>query len=170
MRQWPPSSSAHSLTVSWWRPIPAAVHDLLASLWAADRAAYVVGGSLRDVLVGRQPADWDLASDARPEELVDLLPGAVYENSFGTVAVRRDDAVFEITTFRSDHDYADFRRPHRVEFGDTIELDFETDEGKCTVRTQIRFDDGSYFDADVDYCKANLLEIHTDTLVWKAAE
>lgn len=58
----------------------------------------------------------------------------------------------------------------RIEAGDQVELDFETDEGKCTVRTQIRFDDGSYFDADVDYCKANLLEIYTDKLVWKAAE
>ncbi len=47
----------------------------------------------------------------------------MYENRFGTVGVRRDGELFEITTFRSDHDYADFRRPHRVEFGDTIELD-----------------------------------------------
>jgi hypothetical protein len=59
---------------------------------------------------------------------------------------------------------------NRIEPGDKVELDFETDEGKCTVRTQIRFVDGTYFDADVDYCKANLLEIYTDTLVWKAAE
>ena len=58
-----------------------------------------------------------------PERVVELFPGAVYENRFGTVAVRRDGEVFEITTFRTDHDYADFRRPHRVEFGDTIELD-----------------------------------------------
>ena len=58
---------------------------------------------------------------------------------------------------------------NRIEPGDDFELDFETDEGKCTVRTQIRFVDGTYFDADVDYCKANLLEIYTDTLVWKAA-
>ncbi|HML42007.1 MULTISPECIES: hypothetical protein [Hyphomicrobium] len=58
----------------------------------------------------------------------------------------------------------------RIEPGDKVTLDFETDEGKCTVRTQIRFIDGTYFDADVDYCKANLLEIFPDTLVWKAAE
>jgi putative nucleotidyltransferase with HDIG domain len=103
--------------------IPAAVHDLLETLWAAGHAAYVVGGSLRDVVLERRPADWDLASNARPDGLVDLFPGAIYENRFGTVAVRRDGEVFEITTFRSDHDYADFRRPHRVEFGDTIELD-----------------------------------------------
>ena len=103
--------------------IPAAVLDLLATLWAAGHAAYVVGGSLRDVLLGRRPADWDMASNAEPERVVELFPGAVYENRFGTVAVRRDGEVFEITTFRTDHDYADFRRPHRVEFGDTIELD-----------------------------------------------
>ena len=103
--------------------IPAAVHDLLGTLWAAGHAAYVVGGSLRDDLLERQPADWDLASDARPERLVELFPGSVYENRFGTVAVRRDGAVFEITTFRTDHDYADFRRPHRIEFGDSIEVD-----------------------------------------------
>jgi tRNA nucleotidyltransferase (CCA-adding enzyme) len=83
----------------------------------------VVGGSLRDVLLGRPPADWDLASDARPERLLAIFPDAAYENRFGTVAVRRSGETFEITTFRSDHDYADFRRPHRIEFGDTIELD-----------------------------------------------
>ena len=74
-------------------------------------------------MIGRLPADWDLASDAHPERIVELFPGAVYENRFGTVAVRRAGTVCEITTFRTDHDYADFRRPHHVEFGDSIELD-----------------------------------------------
>jgi tRNA nucleotidyltransferase (CCA-adding enzyme) len=103
--------------------IPEAVTDLLDILWSADHAAYVVGGSLRDLVIGRRPNDWDLATDALPERVIELFPGAVYENRFGTVAVRRDGEVFEITTFRTDHDYADFRRPHRVEFGDSIELD-----------------------------------------------
>jgi tRNA nucleotidyltransferase/poly(A) polymerase len=92
-------------------------------LWDAGQSAYVVGGSLRDAALGRPAADWDLASDARPDRLVEIFPGSVYENRFGTVGVRRDGEVFEITTFRTDHDYADFRRPHRVEFGDTIEVD-----------------------------------------------
>lgn len=83
----------------------------------------MVGGSLRDVALGRAAADWDLASDALPDRLVEMFPGSVYENRFGTVGVRRDGVVYDITTFRSDHDYADFRRPHRVEFGDSIELD-----------------------------------------------
>jgi tRNA nucleotidyltransferase (CCA-adding enzyme) len=83
----------------------------------------VVGGSLRDILLGRVPHDWDLATDARPEALQALFPGAVYQNTFGTVAIQRDGTWYEITTFRRDHDYADFRRPHRVEFGATIEED-----------------------------------------------
>ena len=103
--------------------IPAAVEDLLSTIQGAGHAAYVVGGSLRDVVLGRVPADWDLASEALPEEIVALFSDAVYENQFGTVAVRRDGEHFEITTFRTDHDYADFRRPHRVEFGDSIEAD-----------------------------------------------
>jgi len=83
----------------------------------------VVGGSLRDAVLGRPAADWDLASDARPDRLLEVFPGSVYENQFGTVGVRQDGETYEVTTFRSDHDYADFRRPHRIEFGETIELD-----------------------------------------------
>ena len=103
--------------------IPDEVGGLLTDLWHAGHAAYVVGGSLRDSLLGRPAADWDLATSARPPQILDVFSGAVYENKFGTVAVRRDDTIYEITTFRIDHDYADFRRPHRVEFGDSIELD-----------------------------------------------
>ena len=102
---------------------PETVRALLERLWSHGHAGYVVGGSLRDALLGREPADWDLATDARPDRLVALFPGAVYENRFGTVAVRRETEVFEVTTFRFEHDYADFRRPHRVEFGDEVEAD-----------------------------------------------
>ena len=106
--------------------IPGVVHDLLRTLWRAGHAAFVVGGSLRDTLLGRGAKDWDLATAALPERTVELFPGAIYENKFGTVAVRTGDAdvgEVEITTFRTDHDYADYRRPHRVEFGESIELD-----------------------------------------------
>ena len=103
--------------------VPARALAVLDHLHAAGHAAFIVGGSLRDALLGRIPADWDMATDARPDRLVALFPGAVYENRFGTVAVRRDEDVFEITTFRTEHEYADFRRPHRVEFGEEIETD-----------------------------------------------
>ncbi|HLX34288.1 MAG TPA: HD domain-containing protein [Candidatus Limnocylindrales bacterium] len=103
--------------------VPDSVRPLLERLWASGHAAYVVGGSVRDALLHRAAADWDLATDARPDRVLGLFPGAVYENQFGTVAVREGSATHEITTFRTDHEYADFRRPHRVEFGSSIELD-----------------------------------------------
>ncbi len=102
---------------------PAAVDDLLRSLWQAGHAAFVVGGAVRDVLAGRPTHDWDLATSALPEQTLAIFEDSVYENAFGTVAVRRAGAEFQITTFRSDHDYADFRRPHRVEFGTSLEAD-----------------------------------------------
>jgi putative nucleotidyltransferase with HDIG domain len=97
--------------------------DLLRTLWSNGHAAFVVGGSLRDVLLGRDPYDWDLTTDARPDRVQALFPGSVYENRFGTVAVRRDGIEYEITTFRSDHESADHRRPHHVEFGESLEDD-----------------------------------------------
>jgi putative nucleotidyltransferase with HDIG domain len=108
--------------------IPPAVLDLLATLWRAGHAAYVVGGALRDVLAGRlapgePPVDWDLATSALPEQTAGLFDDTAYENRFGTVVVRRGGREFQVTTFRSDHDYADFRRPHRVEFGTSLEAD-----------------------------------------------
>jgi tRNA nucleotidyltransferase (CCA-adding enzyme) len=78
---------------------------------------------VRDQVLGRRAADWDLATDARPDRVLALFPGAVYENRFGTVAIRDGATTHQVTTFRTDHEYADFRRPHRVEFGDDIRLD-----------------------------------------------
>ena len=102
---------------------PAGVVALMVRLWEHGHAAFVVGGSVRDRILERDPLDWDLATDARPDRLLAIFPGAVYENRFGTVSVREAGEQHEVTTFRTDHDYADFRRPHRVEFGDTVETD-----------------------------------------------
>jgi tRNA nucleotidyltransferase (CCA-adding enzyme) len=82
-----------------------------------------VGGALRDALLHRSTIDWDLATSALPGQTAVLFEDAAYENRFGTVAVRRGGREYQITTFRTDHDYADFRRPHRVEFGSSIDLD-----------------------------------------------
>ena len=103
--------------------IPAPVRDLLATLWQGGQAAYVVGGSLRDVLLGRDPADWDLTTDARPERLQALFPHSLYENRFGTVVVWNAGKQYEITAFRRDVSYSDFRHPDAVEFGESIEED-----------------------------------------------
>jgi putative nucleotidyltransferase with HDIG domain len=103
--------------------VPDSVRSVMDRLWSHGHAAYVVGGSVRDALLERSAKDWDLATDARPDRLLAVFPGAVYQNQFGTVAVREGEATHEVTTFRTDHDYADFRRPHRVEFGGDIRLD-----------------------------------------------
>lgn len=104
--------------------VPPAVVDAIDRLHEAGFAAYLVGGSVRDALLGRSAAgDWDLATSALPDEVVAVFPGAVYENRFGTVAVRYEGLDLEVTPFRTEHDYADFRRPHRVEFGTDLEPD-----------------------------------------------
>ena len=103
--------------------MPAGVEQLLSTLWAGGQAAYVVGGCLRDALLGRDPADWDLTTDARPERIQSLFPKSLYENRFGTVVVRHAHAQYEITAFRRDVSYTDHRHPDSVEFGDSIEAD-----------------------------------------------
>ncbi|HEX5465255.1 MAG TPA: HD domain-containing protein [Candidatus Limnocylindrales bacterium] len=111
---------------------------ILERLWDSGHAAYVVGGSLRDALLGRPAADWDVATDAPPERIQGLFPGSGYENRFGTVRVPVavngpgaatapetagvHDAV-EVTTFRRDHTYGDHRRPDQVTFGHSLEED-----------------------------------------------
>ena len=104
--------------------IPRDVADLLRALRTAGFGAYVVGGAVRDVIAGRVPADWDLATEATPDQLRALFPHATYENRFGTVGVPTDQGVVrEITTFRADSGSSDSRRPDEVTFLPRIEGD-----------------------------------------------
>ena len=104
--------------------IPRDVADLLRALRTAGFGAYVVGGAVRDVIAGRVPADWDLATEATPDQLRALFPSATYENRFGTVGVPTIDGVVrEITTFRADSGSSDSRRPDEVTFLPRIEGD-----------------------------------------------
>ena len=105
--------------------IPAAVLAVLDTLWSGGYDAYVVGGGVRDALLGRpQPFDWDVATSALPEQILAVLPSGKYENRFGTVTVPLEDGLFaEITTFRRDHQYADHRRPDAVTFTDSLDED-----------------------------------------------
>ena len=89
---------------------------VLARLWSAGHAAYLVGGAVRDALLGRETHDWDVATDARPETILGLFPEGEYENRFGTVLAHG----VEITTFRRDQHYPDHRRPASVTFTDSV--------------------------------------------------
>src|SRR5438874_10441040 len=92
-------------------------HDVVRRLRAAGRQAYLVGGCVRDLLLGRPPKDFDVATDARPEEVVALFPDSEQVGAhFGVVLVRKAGAQVEVATFRSDHSYSDGRHPDSVRF------------------------------------------------------
>ncbi len=104
--------------------VPAAVLAVIDTLWSRGFAAYVVGGGVRDTLLGRPaPKDWDVATSALPEQVTAAFPAGRNENRFGTVTVPADDFVVEITTFRRDHQYGDHRRPDTVTFTDSLDED-----------------------------------------------
>jgi poly(A) polymerase len=92
---------------------PTRAIEIAADLRARGFQAWLVGGCVRDLVLGREPKDYDIATDARPDELLVLFPRAQLVGAqFGVVLVDR----VEVATFRSDHAYADGRHPERVEF------------------------------------------------------
>ena len=92
-------------------------HRVVAQLRAAGHQAFLVGGCVRDLLLGIDPKDFDVATDARPDRILDLFPRSGQVGAhFGVVLVRDDFAQVEVATFRSDLDYTDGRRPDAVQF------------------------------------------------------
>jgi tRNA nucleotidyltransferase/poly(A) polymerase len=96
--------------------LPDGVARVLAALADAGHEAALVGGCVRDRLLGVPHADWDAATSARPEEVAAILPGATWENRFGTVTVLGPPRV-EVTSYRTEGSYGDRRRPDEVRFG-----------------------------------------------------
>ena len=82
-----------------------------------------MGGCVRDLLRGVEPADWDMTTNARPEQVVALFPGALYENRFGTVEIDVEGGAYQVTTYRHDGAYSDHRRPDEVIFGERLDDD-----------------------------------------------
>jgi len=108
--------------------IPKEVKDIINSLQKQGFEAYVVGGCVRDFLIERTPNDWDVATNAKPEEIQKIFPNSFYENKFLTVTVRTESkdenlSEIEITTYRSDAKYSDKRHPDEVSFAKNIQED-----------------------------------------------
>ena len=106
--------------------LPSAVSDLLNRLTQAGYAAYVVGGCVRDSLLGLAPHDWDLCTSALPEEICEVFRSFhTVETGLkhGTLTVIVDHIPYEITTFRVDGAYTDHRHPDSVSFVDNIRED-----------------------------------------------
>jgi poly(A) polymerase len=92
-------------------------HEVIAKLRHAGHQAYLVGGCVRDLLLGGKPKDFDVATDARPDRIMSLFPNSGCVGAhFGVVLVRHLLAQVEVATFRSDNDYSDGRRPTSVHF------------------------------------------------------
>jgi len=107
-------------------PLELARH-VVGKLKSSGYQAYFVGGCVRDLLLGGQPKDYDIATDARPDEITALFPDSGLVGAhFGVVLVRGLDAQVEVATFRSDHAYVDGRHPAGV--------DFETDPRRDVLR------------------------------------
>jgi len=107
---------------------PKEVKETLKKLTNAGLSAYLVGGSVRSILMGSEPKDWDITTDATPTEIQEIFEDSVYENNFGTVGVktRSEDksvAVIEVTTFRLEEGYSDSRHPEKVIFTKDIKED-----------------------------------------------
>jgi tRNA nucleotidyltransferase (CCA-adding enzyme) len=104
--------------------VPRDVLDLCERLRSKGKRAWIVGGCVRDTLLGRPAADWDVATDARPKELLAIFPRAIPTGiEHGTVTVVRDGSHYEVTTLRGEGTYSDGRRPDWVEFVDDITAD-----------------------------------------------
>ncbi|MGC9046739.1 MAG: CCA tRNA nucleotidyltransferase [Minisyncoccia bacterium] len=108
--------------------VPSIIKQFYNQLISNNFQAYLVGGCVRDILLKRKPKDWDIATNALPEEIQKIFPDSVYDNEFGTVRVKTgiDDEtlkVIEITTFRKESDYKDKRHPAKLIFTKNIEED-----------------------------------------------
>lgn len=103
--------------------VPPAATEAAARLHAAGFAAVIVGGAVRDSLLGRPAKDWDLATSATPEQVLRVFPRASVTTRFGTTLVPSSDGLLEVTTFRSEADYADYRRPSTIAFTTDLSQD-----------------------------------------------
>jgi len=109
--------------------IPKEISQITEVLENAGFEAYIVGGCVRDLLINKTPKDWDITTNAKPEDIKRLFENTFYNNDYGTVGVVNENTkeeslkVVEVTPYRLESEYSDARRPDYVEFSDSIEHD-----------------------------------------------
>src|SRR5260221_882121 len=103
---------------------PELADRIFATLRRNGHQAYLVGGCVRDLLLGRDPSDYDISTDARPKRVQELFPRSLAIGArFGVVLVVEDGAEVEVATFRSDIGYSDGRHPDKVEYAHSPQED-----------------------------------------------
>src|SRR3989338_8836241 len=110
--------------------VPHTVTALCDALRTGGFEAYLVGGCVRDLLIGREPKDWDITTNATPEKIQSLFEDTFYENDYGTVGVvtESDDPrlkVIEVTPYRTEGKYSNARHPDEVQFSDSLSDDLK---------------------------------------------
>jgi len=106
--------------------IPKEIIEIAETFKKSGFEIYLIGGCVRDLLLDIAPKDWDLTTNAKPEEIQELFSDSFYENNFGTVGIktRSEDEtlkVVEVTPYRKEFGYSDRRRPDKIEFSDNLE-------------------------------------------------
>jgi len=103
------------------KPPPETALGIVRRLQGAGFSAFWVGGCVRDVLLGREPGDYDIVTSARPEQVEQVFERTIpVGRKFGVMVVLEDRRQFQVATFRAEADYQDGRRPERVTFGDAM--------------------------------------------------
>ncbi len=111
--------------------IPKEVSHVTNTLKNANFEAFLVGGCVRDLILGRTPKDWDVTTNATPDQIIALFPKTFYENTFGTVGVVNEECeepslkIVEVTPYRKESAYSDNRHPDNVEFSEKIDEDLQ---------------------------------------------
>lgn len=111
--------------------IPLEVFTVAQTLESAGFEAYFVGGCVRDLLCRKKPKDWDITTDAHPEEIQKLFPHTFYENDYGTVAIVNENVsdetlkTVEVTPYRIEGNYIDVRHPRTVTFAKKLDDDLQ---------------------------------------------
>lgn len=128
--------------------LPKEVKEIIKALEGAGFEAYAVGGCVRDFILGREPYDWDITTNAKPEEIQKIFQNSAYENQFGTVAIKtksKDEnlKIIEITTYRLEEKYTDKRHPDIVKF--TTKIDDDLSRRDFTINA-IAYDGKKFVD------------------------
>lgn len=125
--------------------IPSPVGKVLRILNSNGYEAYVVGGCVRDLLMGRNPHDWDVCTSAIPEDVTKLFPKVIPTGiKHGTVTVLMNEMQIEVTTFRTDGDYKDHRHPGKVRFVSSLQEDLARRD--FTINAMALREDGAIVD------------------------
>lgn len=142
--------------------IPGYIKTILSLIGSSGHQAYVVGGAVRDIVLGRIPHDYDIATSAKPDEIIGVFKKAgvdYFDNAskHGTVTAVTGEGNVEVTTFREDGSYSDQRRPDEVKFKTTIEEDVKRRD--FTINAMYLDNDGVIHDpvSGQEDCKNRLI-------------